>query len=188
MRATLSAPASTAALLQQWMPGGCAAMVAAEGPRKIPGDASGQRKTERAKRALSGARQRPKDTRKGSSWRAREGHHYRRFFSMAAATGRAATRASCASGEARCNGSARILAGVRWSASGNGNGDGRTPAPAEPMPARGHERSGAARSSRHIALPPAFAYLHVFPCNWSFTNWIGVGIICGSANHTGSGT
>jgi len=53
---------------------------------------------------------------------------------MATATGRDATRASCAGGEARCNGSARTRVGVRWSASGNGNGDGMKPARAEQMP------------------------------------------------------
>jgi hypothetical protein len=109
-------------------------MVAAEGPRKIPGDAGGQRKTERAKRTLPRARQRSKNTTEASSSRGREGHHYRSFFSMAAATGRDATRGSCAGGEARCNDSAPIRAGVRWSASGNGNGDGMKPVRAEQMP------------------------------------------------------
>jgi hypothetical protein len=53
---------------------------------------------------------------------------------MTTAIGRAATRASCASGEARCNGSARTRAGVRWSASGNANGGGMRPARAEQFP------------------------------------------------------
>ena len=53
---------------------------------------------------------------------------------MATATGRAATRGSYAGGEARCNGSAPIRAGVPWSASGNGNGDGMKPVRAEQMP------------------------------------------------------
>jgi hypothetical protein len=56
------------------------------------------------------------------------------FFSMPAATGPAATRNSYGSGEARCNGSARTRADVRWSASGSGSGAGAGRAPAEPIP------------------------------------------------------
>jgi hypothetical protein len=65
------------------------------------------------------------------------------FFSMPAATGPAATRNSCGSGEARCNGSARMRAGVRWSGSGSGSGagNGRTPAdPDSPPPAERSRR------------------------------------------------
>ena len=46
------------------------------------------------------------------------------FFSMAAATGRAAMRDSCASGEVPCNTSARRPAGAPWSAFGSGSGAG----------------------------------------------------------------
>lgn len=56
------------------------------------------------------------------------------FFSMAAATGPAATRGSCASGEAHCNGSARTCAGAPWSASGSESGAGNGRALAEPAP------------------------------------------------------
>jgi hypothetical protein len=44
---------------------------------------------------------------------------------MAAATGPAATSASCARGAHRCSGSVRRRAGVRWSASGNANDAGK---------------------------------------------------------------
>lgn len=55
--------------------------------------------------------------------------------------------ASCASGEARCNGSARMRAGVRWNASGSESGAGEADAAgsvisAEGSPARG-SREGA---------------------------------------------
>lgn len=43
---------------------------------------------------------------------------------MAAATGLAVMKASCASDEARANGSARLRAGARWNASGSGSGAG----------------------------------------------------------------
>jgi hypothetical protein len=53
----------------------------------------------------------------------------RKFFLMAAATGRAATNASCDRGDRRGNGSARMRASVPWSAFGNasGAGDGDRP-------------------------------------------------------------
>jgi len=46
------------------------------------------------------------------------------FFSMAAATGRAATRDSRAGGEVPCNASVRTPAGAPWSACTNGSGAG----------------------------------------------------------------
>jgi len=46
------------------------------------------------------------------------------FFSMAAATGQAATKDSCVRGEVPCNASVRRRAGVRWSVSKNGSGAG----------------------------------------------------------------
>jgi hypothetical protein len=53
----------------------------------------------------------------------------RDFFSTAAATGLAATNASCARGGRPCSGSARRSAGARWSAFGNGSGAGDTDTP-----------------------------------------------------------
>ena len=44
---------------------------------------------------------------------------------MAAATGRAAMRASCGRRDRRYKGSVRMLAGVRWSASGNASAVGK---------------------------------------------------------------
>jgi len=115
-------------------------MVAVEGPGKIPGHDGGQTETERAKPALPGTGQGPEATRERDSSGGREGNHYRRFFSIIAATGRAATRDSSGSGVARGNGSARTLAGVRWNASGSGSGAGSSRAPAEQR----RQRSGLA--------------------------------------------
>src|ERR1035437_3025532 len=53
-----------------------------------------------------------------------EGNHYRTFFSIIAATGRAATRDSCVRGEVPYITSAHRRAGARWSASENGSGGG----------------------------------------------------------------
>src|ERR1017187_4957191 len=52
VRAALSSPAGTPALLQRGMPGGGAEMVAPESSRKIPGNGGGPTKTERAKPTL----------------------------------------------------------------------------------------------------------------------------------------
>jgi hypothetical protein len=65
---------------------------------------------------------------------------------MTAATGRVAMSASCARGGRRCNGSARMPAGARWSASGSGSGagDGDTPGTAI------FREGGPGRGSREI--------------------------------------
>jgi hypothetical protein len=136
MRSELSPAARAAALLQQPLPGGGAAMVAVEGRGKIPRYGCGQPEPERAKPPLPGAHQDPETRRKAGRSRGREGHHYSMFFSMPVATGPAAMKGSCVSGEVRYKGSARKRAGVRWSASGSGsavgNGAPPVPAPAEP--------------------------------------------------------
>jgi len=122
-------------------------MVAVEGPGKIPGHDGGQTETERAKPALPEVRPEPETTRERDSCGGREGNHYRRFFSIIPATGRAVTRDSCGSGAARGNGSARRRAGVRWSASGSGSGGGNG-VPPGPVPAEGipHPRTGRGAS------------------------------------------
>jgi len=125
MRAALSSPAGAPALLQRALPEGGAEMVAMEGTAAIPGDEGGPTETERAKCALPGAGPPPETSRARGSWRGREGHHYKRVFSMIRATGQAATKGSCASGEVPCNASVRTRAGVRWSASRNGSGAGK---------------------------------------------------------------
>src|SRR5437879_3872300 len=63
MRAALSSAPITTALLQREVPGGGTKMVALESPREIPGDGGGSTETERSKRALPGACQKPKNTR-----------------------------------------------------------------------------------------------------------------------------
>ena len=124
MRATLSSSAGAAAVLQRTLPGGSAEMVAVEGPAEIPGQNGGPTETQRPKPALPGADQKPETTRAGGSSRGREGNHSGRVFSRIAATGQAATRTTCVSGEVPCNASVRGPVGVRWSASKNGNGAG----------------------------------------------------------------
>jgi hypothetical protein len=124
MRAALSAAAGTPAILLRGMPGGGTEMVAAESPRKIPGNGGGPTKTEGAKPALPGAREKPEAGRARGSSGGREGHHYRTFFSTIRATGLAAMWGSCVRGEAPCSTSARQSAGARWSASGNESSDG----------------------------------------------------------------
>ena len=56
---------------------------------------------------------------------------------MPVVTGLVATRGSCAKGARRRNTSARAIAGVRWSASGNASDTGNGPAPVERNPACG---------------------------------------------------
>ena len=124
VRAALSSSASAPALLQRELPGGGAEMVAVEGAATIPGDSERPTEAERAEPALPGARPKPESTRVRDSYRRREGNHYRRFFSVLAATGPAATRDSRASGEVPCNTSARRRAGAPWSAFGSGSGAG----------------------------------------------------------------
>ena len=124
MRAALSSSASAPALLQRALPGGGAEMGAVEGAATIPGDGAGPTETERAKPALSGALQKAENTRSRGSYRPGEGNHYRTFFSTIAATGRAATSDSCASGEVLYSASAPTPAGARWSASENASGVG----------------------------------------------------------------
>jgi len=58
-----SAAAGAPALLQRRLPESGAAMVAMEGAATISGDGGGPTETERAKPALPGARQKPKNTR-----------------------------------------------------------------------------------------------------------------------------
>jgi len=63
LRAAVSSPSSTAALLQRTLPGGGTEMVALESPREISGDGGGQTETERPKPALPGAGAEPETTR-----------------------------------------------------------------------------------------------------------------------------
>jgi hypothetical protein len=72
------------------MPESGAGMVALEGAGKIPGDQGLQAATERSKPTLPGAREKPETARARGSFRGREGHHYRTFFSTIRATGQAA--------------------------------------------------------------------------------------------------
>jgi hypothetical protein len=99
-------------------------MVAVEGAATISGDKGGPTEKERARAALPGARQKPETTRARGSKRPREGNHYRTFFSIIAATGRAAMSDSSISGEVPYNASARTPAGARWSAFKNASGAG----------------------------------------------------------------
>ena len=113
VRAALSSPAGAPALLQPTVPGGGTEMVAPESPRKIPGNGGGPTKTERAKPALPRARQEPETTRASGSSRPCEGNHYGTFFSIIAATGRAATSTSRPSGEVPCSVFVRRPVGAR---------------------------------------------------------------------------
>ena len=75
-----------------------------------------------------------KEARKWSEWKARQAIPEaarvitKKFFLETAATGRAATSASCARGDRSGKDSARVRASARWNASGNasGAGDGDT--------------------------------------------------------------
>jgi len=125
MRAALSPPPGAPALLQRTLPRGGAAMVAVEGAATIQGDEGGQTETQRPKPALPGAGPQPETIGARGCWRAREGNHQRRVFSIIRATGQAATKDSGACGEVPCNASARRRAGVRWSVSKSGSGAGR---------------------------------------------------------------
>lgn len=120
MRTALLSPACATALLQRRMPAGGAAMVAVEGPAELPGDDGGQRKTQRAKPALSRARQKAARTSAAGS---REGNH-QRFFSITVATGPAAMKDSRTWGDRRCGASVHAHAGAPWNVSGNGSGAG----------------------------------------------------------------
>jgi hypothetical protein len=120
MRTALLSPAGATALLQRRMPAGGAAMVAVEGPAELPGDGGGQRKTQRAKPALSRARQKAARTSAAGS---REGNH-QRFFSITVATGLAAMKDSHTWGDRSCGASVHARAGAPWNVSGNGSGAG----------------------------------------------------------------
>jgi hypothetical protein len=100
-------------------------MVALEGAGKIPGDQGLQAATERSKPALPGAGEKPETAGAKGSWRGREGHHYRTFFSIIRVTGRAATWDSSVRGEVLYNASARQSADERGSASGNESSAGK---------------------------------------------------------------
>jgi hypothetical protein len=119
MRAALSPPAGTPALLQRRLPASGTGMVAWEGAGKIPGDQGRQAATERSKPTLPGAREKPETARARGSSRGYEGHHYRTFFPTIRATGWAAMRGLRMCGEVLYNASAPTTAGVHWSASGN---------------------------------------------------------------------
>ena len=67
VRTALPSPAAVPALLQRRVPESGAAMVAMQGPGKIPGDPGGQAATERSKPALPGAGEKPENARAGSS-------------------------------------------------------------------------------------------------------------------------
>jgi hypothetical protein len=119
-----------------------------EGPSDLPGHGGGQTEAERAKPALPGALQKPKTTRERSGFGSREGHH-QEFFSITAATGPAAMNASWASGEARCNGSARMPAGARWNAFGSGSGAGEGGTPGAAISLEGGHASGSRESASY---------------------------------------
>src|ERR1035438_3216306 len=63
VRAAISSPAGTPALLQRGMSGGSAEMVEPESPREISGDRGGPTEAERPKPALPRASQKPETTR-----------------------------------------------------------------------------------------------------------------------------
>jgi hypothetical protein len=96
-------------------------MVALEGAGKIPGDQGRQATTKQSKPTLPGAREKPETARARGSSGAREGHHYRTFFSTIRVTGLAATWDSSVGGEVLYNASARTTAGERWNVSGSGS-------------------------------------------------------------------
>jgi hypothetical protein len=123
VRGALPSAAGAPALLQRRVPGSGAGMVALEGAGKIPGD-QGLQATERSKPALPGACEKPETARAKGSWRGREGHPYRTFFSTIGVTGQAATWDSSVGGEVLYNASARTPAGERWGASWNGSSAG----------------------------------------------------------------
>src|SRR6266542_4231003 len=89
-------------------------MVAVEVAATISGDDSGQAETQPPEPVLPGANQRAETTGARSSWRPREGNHYRTFFSITPATGQAATSDSRSSGEVLCSASVLTGAGMRW--------------------------------------------------------------------------
>jgi len=120
MRTALLSPAGARALLQPRMPAGGAALVAVEGPAGLPGDGGWQRKAQRAKPALSRARQKAARTSAAGN---REGNHPR-FFSITVATGPAAMKDSRTWGDRRCGASVHARAGGPWNVSGNGSGAG----------------------------------------------------------------
>src|SRR5438876_484268 len=62
MRAAVSSAAGATTLLQQPVPASGAEVVTVEGPAELSGDLGGQRQTQRAKPALSRARQKPEAT------------------------------------------------------------------------------------------------------------------------------
>jgi hypothetical protein len=102
------------------MPASGAALVAVEGAAELPGNGKGQRKTQRAKPALSRACQKAAGTRATGR---REGNH-QRFFSISVATGPVAMKDSRTSRDRRCGASVQTRAGAPWNASGNANGAG----------------------------------------------------------------
>jgi hypothetical protein len=102
------------------MPAVGAALVAVECPAQLSCDPGRQRKTQRAKPALSRARQEAAGTGAAGS---REGNH-RRFFSTTVATGPAAMQDSRTGRDRRCGASVQALAGAPWNVSGNGSGAG----------------------------------------------------------------
>src|ERR1039457_6433711 len=73
MRAALLAATRAAALLQRRVPEGGAGLVAVEGAGEIPGHRDRQTETQRAKPALSGARQEPKTRRQAKPFQTPRG-------------------------------------------------------------------------------------------------------------------
>jgi len=127
MPAKVSPAAGAATLLRTGVPEGGAEVVALEGAAAIPGDRSGQRKTQRAKSALPRARPKPETSQAGrAARRGGEGNHPR-FFSTTFATAPAATRASPDSVVLPPSGSVRAHAGAPWSGSGSVSGAGAKP-------------------------------------------------------------
>jgi len=152
MRAALPPAASAAAVLQSRLPASGAGVVAVESAGEIPGHGGGQTAAERAKPALPGARSPTETSRASGPCGGREGNPSR-FFSDLPATGQAATKDLCGSGEVRGNGSVRTRAGGRWSGSGSGSGAGRRPARAESNRLRRRVPGPAASVGRGEIIP-----------------------------------
>jgi hypothetical protein len=124
MRAAFPSPTERTTLLQPRVHTSGATMVALESPAELSGDKGGQRETQRAKPALSRARQKPPaNSTEGSGCGAREGNH-RQLFSTAVATGLAATKASPGCVAHPTSASVRAPAGARWNESGSASGAG----------------------------------------------------------------
>lgn len=123
MRATLPPTAGARTLLQSGVPARSAEVVVLEGQAELSLHRRWQTEAERAKPALSRARQEPAKARGAATRSCSEGHHSR-FFSSTTATDLAAIRASRTGGAHPANDSVRTPAGGPWNVFGSANAGG----------------------------------------------------------------